>query len=198
MSGSAGQGKPAREFSWSNDRLVRECLKGNEEAWGALINRYKNLIYSIPLKYGFPQEDAADIFQAVCMELLTELPRLREPNALAGWLIQVTSHTCLRWKRQQGRLPPADEADAAQLPATENSTQETILLEAEQEQVLREALVVLTPRCRRLVHMLFFEIPARPYEDVAASLGLAPGSIGFIRGRCLEKLRRRLQEMGFE
>lgn len=198
MNGRAVHAKPESESSWSNDRLVRECLMGNEEAWDALITRYKNLIYSIPLKYGFPPQDAADIFQAVCMELLTELPRLREPKALAGWLIQVTSHTCLRWKRQQRRLTPADEAEGAQLPAPDNSIPETILLEAEQEQVLREALVALTPRCRQLVHMLFFETPARPYEEVAASLGLAPGSIGFIRGRCLEKLRRRLQEMGFE
>jgi DNA-directed RNA polymerase specialized sigma24 family protein len=47
------------------------------------------------------------------------------------------------------------------------------------------------------VHMLFFEEPARPYQAIAESLGIATGSIGFIRQRCLEKLRRRLGEIGF-
>ena len=49
---------------WSNSRLVEECVRGNEVAWTVLVDRYKNLLYSIPLRYGAPQQDAADIFQA--------------------------------------------------------------------------------------------------------------------------------------
>ncbi len=51
-------------------------------------------------------------------------------------------------------------------------------------------------RCQRLVEMLFFEQPPRPYEEVARELGLAEGSIGFTRGKCLERLRKLVQEMG--
>jgi hypothetical protein len=45
--------------------------------------------------------------------------------------------------------------------------------------------------------MLFFEDPARPYQAVAQNLGIAPGSIGFIRQRCLERLRKTLTDVGF-
>jgi DNA-directed RNA polymerase specialized sigma24 family protein len=55
----------------------------------------------------------------------------------------------------------------------------------------------LPARCRELVRMLFFEEPAREYREIAKSLGIAVGSIGFIRQRCLEKLRKRLAEAGF-
>jgi DNA-directed RNA polymerase specialized sigma24 family protein len=48
-----------------------------------------------------------------------------------------------------------------------------------------------------MVHLLFYEQPPVPYEQVAAELGLAVGSIGFIRGRCLQRLRRILEEMDF-
>jgi DNA-directed RNA polymerase specialized sigma24 family protein len=53
------------------------------------------------------------------------------------------------------------------------------------------------PRCRELIRMLFFEIPAVSYEEVAKRLGLATGSIGFIRMRCLSRVRKRLEERGF-
>ena len=86
---------------WSNSRLVAECLAGDEHAWSALLDRYKNLIYSIPLRYGAPHQDAADIFQAVCLDLFNELPRLRDADALQGWLIRVTTHKCYHWKRRQ-------------------------------------------------------------------------------------------------
>jgi hypothetical protein len=48
-----------------------------------------------------------------------------------------------------------------------------------------------------LIRMLFFETPSRPYQEVAGQLGLATGSIGFIRGRCLTRLRRELEKLGF-
>ena len=75
---------------WTNARLVEECLRGNERAWHVLIDRFKNLIYSIPLSYGVPHQDAADIFQRVCLDLFNELPRLRDAEALQAWLIRVT------------------------------------------------------------------------------------------------------------
>ena len=69
--------------------------------------------------------------------------------------------------------------------------------ELQKEQMLRDAIGSLDPRCQQLVQILFFESPARPYKDVAKSLGLATGSIGFIRARCLGKLGEKLKEMGF-
>jgi RNA polymerase sigma factor (sigma-70 family) len=73
-----------------------------------------------------------------------------------------------------------------------------LVQELEREQVLREALANLPPRCRALVRMLFLEDPPRPYQQVAESLGLATGSIGFIRSRCLHRLRKHLEEAGFD
>src|SRR5579872_5254462 len=90
---------------WPDDRLVRLCLNHDEDAWSVLIDRYKNLIFSIPIKYGFSREDAADIFQSVCLDFLRELPRLREVKALPKWLIQITAHTCQRRKRELGIFP---------------------------------------------------------------------------------------------
>ena len=52
----------------SDERLIKACLKGDAEAWSSLIDKYKNLIYSIPIKLGMYQ-DASDIFQAVCVDL---------------------------------------------------------------------------------------------------------------------------------
>jgi len=184
------------QLAWTDTHLVRECLKGNEEAWSLLIDKYKKLIYSIPVKYGFCADDANDIFQAVCLELLSELPKLRKPKALPKWLMQVTSHKCFHRKRQQQRTELPDDAEDRPDQSVPPQAQ-GILCEAEEEQKLRDALSALAPRCRQLVQMLFFEEPARPYKDVAASLGIATGSIGFIRQRCLDRLRKQLAEAGF-
>jgi RNA polymerase sigma factor (sigma-70 family) len=182
--------------AWTDKRLVAECLKGNEEAWSALIDKYKNLIFSIPIKYGFQSDDASDIFQSVCLELLSQLANLREPQALPKWIMQITSHKCFHRKRQQQRTEVSDPQDQV-FEGSTPAQADRILREAEQEQSIRQVLSELPPRCQQMMRMLFFEEPARPYQEVARILGLAPGSVGFIRQRCLERLRKSLLEAGF-
>jgi RNA polymerase sigma factor (sigma-70 family) len=197
MSATATKLAPLKATSpWTDERLVRECVGGSEEAWSALIDKYKNLIYSIPIKQELSREAASDIFQSVCLDLLSELPRLREPRALPKWLIQITLHKCARWTQREGRYSQEEISDAL-LPAGPASA-ELIAEEVRQEQTLRESLAALPDRCAEMVRMLFFETPARPYGEVARELGLATGSIGFIRGRCLDRLKKELQRRGFK
>jgi RNA polymerase sigma factor (sigma-70 family) len=182
--------------AWPDARLVSECLGGSEEAWRALIFKYKNLIFSIPVKYGFSTDDATDIFQAVCLDLLSQLPQLREVKALPKWIMQITAHRCFHRKQQQQRTEVMDPSAKEFQTSTPSRAQE-ILQEAEDEQLLRQAMAELPPRCQELVRMLFYDEPVRPYQEIAAKLGIAVGSIGFIRQRCLERLRKRLLEAGF-
>jgi RNA polymerase sigma factor (sigma-70 family) len=189
-------GKKRPPAAWTDQRLVKACLSGNEEAWSLLIDRYKALIYSIPVKYGLSRQEASDVFQATCTELLLRLPQLREPRALPKWLMQVAHHECYRWKRQNQRMVSRDGETDVPEPATP-AIAEGLVQQTQEEQMLREAMARLTPQCRRLVELLFFETPSKPYTEVAAELGLAVGSIGFTRQKCLERLRGQLEELGF-
>jgi RNA polymerase sigma factor (sigma-70 family) len=196
MTTAPGRVKTKSVQRLSDSQLIEQCLKGKESAWAELIDRYKNLIFSIPIRYGFSEEDAADVFQAVCMDLLADLSRLREPKALPSWLIQVARNKCFHRKQllQRHTVQGIDDVDP---PAASIGEPENLAAHAQQEQLLREALSELPPQCRRLVQMLFFEIPPRPYEDVAKELKLAQGSIGFTRRSCLDKLRERLETLGY-
>jgi RNA polymerase sigma factor (sigma-70 family) len=179
--------------------LVRECLNGNQEAWAALIQKYKRLIYSIPFKYGAAPDDSADIFQAVCLELFSELGNLRKVESLRSWIITVTVHKAFHWKKSQ--RPQDVEIDGmetdSQEPVQPGDTIPEVLVDLEQQQIVREAILKLPKRCAEMVRLLFYEHPPLPYAEVAQRLGLATGSIGFIRGRCLTKLQKILTEMGF-
>ncbi|MBV8847874.1 MAG: sigma-70 family RNA polymerase sigma factor [Bryobacterales bacterium] len=181
----------------ADEVLVRECRRGREEAWSALVDKYRNLIFSIPIRCGISRQEANEIFQEVCLKLLSHLHQLREPRSLAGWLIQLTFHECSRWHRKQFRNG-MESLDANEVEvAAPLETGESILNELRRQQTLHEAVEQLPPRCRCLIHMLFFTTPAIPYDQVAKTLGIAKGSVGFIRMRCLERLRRGLQEKGF-
>jgi RNA polymerase sigma factor (sigma-70 family) len=177
--------------SWDDERLVEGCRDGDQQAWGALVRKSQRLVYAVAFRYHAAPEDAADIFQSVCVELYSELDQIRQPAALRGWLITVTSHTALRWRRLRTRRDhferPDDPAvEAAEVEPTVEADREALELGQE----LREAMQNLPDRCQSMLQMLFFDDPPKPYAEVATQLGLATGSIGFIRGRCLDKLRK--------
>jgi RNA polymerase sigma factor (sigma-70 family) len=186
-------------MKWEDSQLVRECLGGSEEAWSALIDKYKNLIYSIAIKYHAAPEDAADIFQAVCLDLYSELPRLRKVESFRSWLITMATHKAFHWKLKQRRQTSREISDGDETEIADEPTVSPALLEeVEKEQIVREAIAGLSERCQQLIQLLFYEHPPIPYRDVAQKLGLATGSLGFIRGRCLSRLQKALQERGFE
>lgn len=184
---------PGKVTGAEDAALVARCLAGDEAAWEALLEKYKRLIYSVPLRYRLPPEDAADVFQAVCVDLYRDLAELRQVGALRGWLMRVAAHHSLRAKR---KLAQAGQGDAVLEGLTAAGEAGESLLEAERNQMVREAIATLPDRCREMIRMLFFTDPPPSYDEVARRFGIAKGSIGFIRGRCLHRLERALKEAG--
>jgi RNA polymerase sigma factor (sigma-70 family) len=186
-----------RDRRRSDHELVAACLAGEQSAWRELVSRYQRLIFSIPLRHGMCRDEAADIFQAVCLNLVNELPRLRDPQALPAWLARTTVHTVAKLGRHSARfVPDVDARIAEAVPAPPEDMPDAMLRQLQQEQALREAINGLPDRCRKMVRMLFLESPPRAYQDVARELGVATGSIGFMRSRCLDKLRAALERTG--
>ena len=181
----------------SDERLIEECRKGNGRAWSALVERYKRLVFSVPIKFRLSEEDAADMFQGVWMDLHSELDRLREPAAVRGWLLSVATHKCLHFREKEARRAGlALERDMQFEQPDFRPIASEVREEAEREQLIRDAVMTIPDRCRRMVQMLFYEHPPRPYAEVARLLGMAEGSIGFVRGRCLKKLKKALEKRG--
>lgn len=183
--------------SLSDKRLVEECLAGDEEAWSALVDKYKNLVYNIILRYRADPEEAADLFQTVWLEAYNDLPKLRKKSAVKSWLVSLTTHQCYHWKQKQKRRDFFESGEFTAEDLEEMMPLDpSFVEELERDQRVREAIYQLSPRCREMIRLLFFTSPPVPYKEVARRLGLATGSIGFIRGRCLQRLQKNLDKQG--
>src|SRR5262249_12904841 len=102
---------------------------------------------------------------------------LREHRALPKWLMQVCYHKCLEHRTKTKRNIQLDDADAENLPADSCTSPlpGEMLAQLEREQMVRDVVSALPARCERMVRMLFFESPTRPYQTIARELGIATG-----------------------
>jgi len=168
--------------------VVVRARDGDERAWAALVERYAPLIWSLCRRYQLDTTETADVGQNVWLLLVSHLGKIRDPAALPGWLATTTRRECQR-VLNRAQVPHArHEPDAENIPDGQAETIEQGLLAAERHAALREAFTHLPPRDQQLIALLI-EDPPVPYAQISTRLGIAVGSIGPNRRRCLDKLR---------
>ncbi len=169
--------------------LIENCLRGDNGAWEELITRYKRLIYSVARSVCTEPEDAADVFQYVCLEWYQILGHLRSVRTLPAWLITVTRRRALRVVREQ-----RSAVELRDFEAMSDGFFDSRLAAIEQEHAIAIALERLPKRCGLLLNLLYIDPEKPSYADVARLLEMPLPSIGPTRARCLAKLRKLLDE----
>lgn len=181
----------------SPGQLLTRAADGDQRAWDDLVERFAPLVWSIARTHRLDVVAASDVSQTVWLRLVEHLGRLREPEALAGWLATTTRNECLRVLRREGRELPADDVPLlADRPSDDPGPAELLLLD-EQRALVWRALGTLSARCQRLLRALAVT-PEASYAEVSAALDMPIGSIGPTRSRCFAHLRNALQALGAE
>jgi RNA polymerase sigma factor (sigma-70 family) len=169
-------------------RLVGAAASGDSSAWEALVARFEPLLLRVARAHGLSPQQAEDAVQETWIRLLQNIERVREPQALGGWLKVTMRRESVRiHRRAQRERPTADEppGDPAASPEDDvHGGPDT----AGRRTAVKRALDALPARHRALMRALFAD--ATPsYQEIAAQLDMPVGSIGPIRGRCLAQLR---------
>jgi RNA polymerase sigma factor (sigma-70 family) len=168
--------------------LVQAAAAGDHNAWDQLVARYVALLWSIALRHGLNESDAADVVQTTWLRLLENIDQVRDPARVGSWLATTAQREALRCVARNRRLVPSGDETMFDAPDRLLPPVEEALLTREQAAAAREALDTLPPTWRSMVELLTQD-PPLTYEEIGADLGLPVGSIGPTRGRCVRRMR---------
>jgi RNA polymerase sigma factor (sigma-70 family) len=168
--------------------LVEGARRGDQAAWSALVSRYLPLVRSVVRGFRLSDWDADDVAQTVWVRLLEHLDRIREPEALPGWIATTARHESLRLARRHGREAPMDELEEHVHPSADRADLDDDMLCAERDRAVRDGLAELPTGQQKLLVLLTAD-PPPSYRDISRHLGMPVGSIGPTRARSLERLR---------
>jgi RNA polymerase sigma factor (sigma-70 family) len=181
--------------------LVQSAADGDAAAWKALVDGLGPLVWSVVRAHGLSDADAQEVYQTAWFRFAQHLGRLREREKAGAWLASTARHECLKVLRAQRRWTPTDDPQVLDRVSEEPTPEESVLdseeAAAESERVRRlwQEFEELGERCRQLLRVLMAS-PPPSYQEVSAALGIAVGSIGPTRQRCLRRLRARLEQRG--
>ena len=197
---------PALTDELSDAELIALCRQGRAAAWSTLVRRYQRLVYTVPRRAGLSEDAAADVFQICFSKLHEHLDRLTDASRVRAWLVTTARRETLQLLEDARRMPAATGAEPgadgddepsdplAQL-ADPDPLPEELLSTLQQQHRLRQAVDRLDPRARQFVELMFLREEPASYQEISATLGIAEGSIGPTRARCLQKLRQILDTL---
>ena len=168
-------------------QLLGNALDGDQDAWDALIEQYRSLVWAVVRSAGVYGDDAEDAFQMTFVRLIERGRSIVDASRLGGWLATTARNESRNIQRRQRRIDHVEEWDDRPDPSAR--ALDHGLLSVEDESAVRRAFAELTERCQQLLRLLFTDPPLE-YDDIGATLDMPVGSIGPTRARCLERLRR--------
>jgi RNA polymerase sigma factor (sigma-70 family) len=169
--------------------LFAAARDGDRQAFRDLVAALSPLLWHVARSQGLDRESSQDVVQTAWLSLARDMRQVRNPVALASWLITTTKRECWRVRdRLRAEVLTADEPDRAD-PGP--GPEELAGLD-DQKRRLWDAVARLDQRCRELLRYVAF-IPRPDYGMIAEALGMKHGSVGPTRKRCLDKLHDQLR-----
>lgn len=179
--------RAARHFrAWRDD--------GDRACFDEVVRLLTPPLWHVVRAAGADEDQTRDVLQTVWLALLQDPDRVRDPGAVGKWLVVSARRESWRVVGRDRRTIPLDPVDVPERPSSE--TVETTVVDASRRDVLWRHVQQQSERCQRLIRVVAC-LDTTDYRTLATDLGLAVGSIGATRRRCLDALRVSLEKEGW-
>ncbi|MET7993791.1 sigma-70 family RNA polymerase sigma factor [Amycolatopsis sp. NPDC005232] len=160
---------------------------GDRRAMAKLVDELTPLVWHVARANGLNRQVAEDVVQTVWLALFSQLEKLRDPRALAAWLITTARREAAHpYGRRVQPVPLSDEV-AENLESTHPAPEDEAV-RADNDRRVWRAFLRLPTRCQELLRLTVLAGRAE-YQAVADAMRMPRGSIGPTRGRCLDTMR---------
>jgi len=169
--------------------LIRCSQAGDEEAFAALFQKYKNLVYKTAYLMLGDASEAEDVLQEVFIQVHKSLHTFQPTKgAFTTWLHRITVNRCLN-RRRKRRSPflLLDEASPSSLASRSPSSESRTV----EEEAVRQAVSRLSEKQRAVVILRYYWELA--YSEIAYILDIPLGTVKSRLSLALRTLRKELE-----
>lgn len=172
---------------------INLILNGDANAFHILVDRYKDLVYSLSLRMLKNREEAEEVSQDTFIKVFKSLPRFKGDSKFSTWIYRIAYNTCLDRLKKNKKFyndVPIDEFTEHQVRTIDDALEN---LEAkEREQAIQDCISLLPSEDGFLLTLYYYE--EQSLDDISKVMGLTPNNVKVKLFRSRKKLATILKQ----
>lgn len=174
--------------------IIRQVLNGRKPAYAILVDRYKNYVFTLVIRYVPNREEAEELAQDVFVKAFRSLADFKGNSKFSTWLYTIAHTTCLshlRKKRTDTLLLEEPQlaiiTDRIFSEITHHSPDEK-----HKHYIITQALQLLSPADAQIIHL--FYLAEQSIEEIAVIMAMSANTVKVKLHRARSRLRTVFEE----
>lgn len=184
-------------------RLLNLAQSGDRQAFGELVDIYKDKIHALAYRMLGDIQEAEDIAQETFMRVYANMHRYDDQYKISTWIFRIANNLCIdriRKKKVRGNRLSLDAeitgTDGLELYDTiqdETPTPEQRFVQQEVQEKVRMAILSLAPKYRTIMILKYLQDLS--LQEISDIVGLPVATVKTRVHRGREALRKKLRDI---
>lgn len=176
------------KMTTNNDQiLINQIIEGDTQAFSVLVNRYKDLVFTVTLRMLKHREEAEEVAQDTFVKMYKSIRRFKGDSKFSTWLYKIAYNACLdRIKKNKKYLNEVEinEFTIHQIKTLDNALEN--MQQKEQAEAIQRCITKLPSEDSVLLTLYYFEDLS--LGEISEIMGITTNSIKVKLFRCRKKL----------
>lgn len=174
----------------SDNEIISRVLRGEQNAYAELVNRYQNYVFTLTLRLIKSREDAEEVAQDVFVKAYRALADFRGESKFSTWLYTITNTTSITFLRKKKlEVHSLDNEKVFDVADSKDSGLRADMVEQKSRvSMVTKAIGLLSPADAEII-TLFYKVE-QSLDEIGKILGLETNTVK-VR---LHRARTRLKE----
>ncbi|WP_223552038.1 RNA polymerase sigma factor [Aestuariivivens sp. NBU2969] len=155
---------------------IKQIIEGDTNAFTVLVNRYKDLVFTLTLRMLKNREEAEEVAQDTFIKVYKSLNRFKGDSKFSTWIYKIAYNTSLdRLKKNKNKLNNVviNEFTAHEVKTIDNALGK--LENEEKKQAIKKCLDMLPSDDAFLLTLYYYE--ELTLEEISKTIGLTPNNV---------------------
>ncbi len=176
--------------------LVEKALAGSQDAFAALVEKYRIKMFNLAFSLTRNREAADDLAQDVFIKAWLALPKFKFQSQFSTWLYRIAVNASKDLLRKESKLRKVSLEDSPPLKLMQEDTTnefDAVQEDEKRRKLVHRALESMPEKYRAI--LILRDIQGMPYGEIGSILDISPGTVDSRLHRARKMLRKRVLQL---
>jgi RNA polymerase sigma-70 factor (ECF subfamily) len=177
----------------TDSEIIKKVLLGEQTMFAQLVERYRNYVFTLVLRFTDNREDAEEVAQDIFVKTYRSLADFRGESKFSTWLYTITRTSCITFlrKRKLETVSLDNERSAGEWQDRASGLKANMIEQKSRHRMLHEAIQLLGPDDKQVI-TLFYQ-GEQTLEEIGKIMGLDPNTVKVKLHRARQRLKEKME-----